>query len=152
MIEWPVPTSVSALRGFLGLTGFYRKFIQGYASIVQPLTSLLRKDSFLWSDEAHQAFDKLKSAMTQAPILALPNFNLPFELETDASGTVMWVLCFSKRVIQSLFSASNFVLDSFVLQPMFASSTLSLLLLRNGVIIYWGTNSPFTQITKASRN
>jgi len=65
------------LRGFLGLTGYYRRFIKGYGLLTKPLNSLLSKKTFQWSPEAQQAFDKVKMTMTQTPVLALPNFQEP---------------------------------------------------------------------------
>lgn len=89
MIAWPIPTSPTALRGFLGLKGFYRKFIKGYAAIASPLTCLLRKEKLCWSPEAQQAFHHLQQAMVQAPVLVNPNFLLPFTIEMDASSSSM---------------------------------------------------------------
>lgn len=83
--NWPRPVNLKELRGFLGLSGYYRKFIRHYAVINQPLTAVLKKGSlFLWTDTTELAFQTLKDALVSAPVLALPNFALSFTIETDA--------------------------------------------------------------------
>ncbi|GJU76554.1 ty3-gypsy retrotransposon protein [Tanacetum coccineum] len=83
---WPEPKTIKQLRGFLGLASYYRRFVQGFASISSPLSNLLRKDAFIWDDKARTAFSKLKIALLSTPVLALPNFEEPFTIYTDASG------------------------------------------------------------------
>jgi hypothetical protein len=77
---------LKALKGFLGLTGYYRKFIKNYGQIVGPLTNLLKKDAFKWNEKAELAFEKLKEASSQPPYLALLDFCKTFIVECDASG------------------------------------------------------------------
>ncbi|CAM8912599.1 unnamed protein product [Rhodiola kirilowii] len=89
IMRWELPCNPKQLRGFLGLSGYYRRFVKGYAMVAAPLTRLLRKEAFLWDDDASQAFATLKHMLSATPTLRLPDFNLPFVVQTDASGTGM---------------------------------------------------------------
>ena len=85
--EWPTPTSADDVRSFLGLAGYYRKFIQGFSDIAAPLTSLLKKETrFTWDTSAEQAFRKLIHAITTAPTLILPDPSKPYVITADACG------------------------------------------------------------------
>ena len=87
--EWPRPTSLTTLQSLLGLTGYYRKFIKNYTEIATPLTNLTKKGTDVkkeWTDLQEQALEKLKKALSEAPILRSPDLDLPMEVTTDASG------------------------------------------------------------------
>jgi hypothetical protein len=86
--SWPTPTNCKELRGFLGLAGYYRKFVKHFAVIAKPLTNLLKKHTlFVWTVDHENSFQTLKKALASSPVLQLPNFSLPFAIETDASSS-----------------------------------------------------------------
>jgi len=94
IVKMPNPRNKKAVRGFLGATGWFRKFIQNYASIASPLTKLTRNSSpndvtKVWTPDHQSAFDTLKKKLIEAPVLKLPDWNLPFVLDTDASEVAL---------------------------------------------------------------
>ena len=85
--SWPIPTTVTQVRRFLGLAGFYHRFVKDFSTIAAPLHELTKKGvPFTWAATQKTAFDTLKDKLTHAPLLQLPDFNKTFELECDASG------------------------------------------------------------------
>lgn len=87
IVNYAQPKTVKDIRRLLGLAGFYQKFIRNYSEITTPITNLLKKGrkQFIWTEEAEVAFRKLKEALISAPILANPDFDVPFIIETDSS-------------------------------------------------------------------
>jgi hypothetical protein len=83
---FPVPKDVKSLKGFLGLVGFYRRFIQDFCGKAASLYKLLKKDTaFIWEKDQQDSFEALKKALTTSPVLALPDYQLPFKVVTDAA-------------------------------------------------------------------
>ena len=84
---WPVPQHPTDLRAFLGTCSYYRRFVPGYAELARPLNVIVSKyATFIWSPKCQMAFERLKETLTEAPILAYPDFTLVFILDTDASA------------------------------------------------------------------
>ncbi|XP_042467360.1 uncharacterized mitochondrial protein AtMg00860-like [Zingiber officinale] len=84
--SWEQPKSVQEIRSFLGLTGYYRRFVEGFSSIALPLTQLTRKGvKFCWTESCETSFQELKRRLISAPILVLPSGDDGFVLYTDAS-------------------------------------------------------------------
>ncbi|KAL0439630.1 UNVERIFIED_CONTAM: Transposon Ty3-I Gag-Pol polyprotein [Sesamum latifolium] len=86
ILEWEPPKNVSEVRSFLGLAGYYRRFIKDFSVVAKPLTNLLKKNTpFNWNDRCAQSFEELKRRLTSAPILALPSGDGGYVVYTDAS-------------------------------------------------------------------
>ncbi|VDI57048.1 Hypothetical predicted protein [Mytilus galloprovincialis] len=87
---FPIPNNQHDVRSFLGLCNYYRKFVKGYAKIASPLNRLLSKDSPIkLTSDCKKAFETLKTALTSTPVLKFPNFNKPFIISCDASGSAI---------------------------------------------------------------
>ncbi|XP_074304935.1 uncharacterized protein LOC141639787 [Silene latifolia] len=84
--SWPVPKTINKVRGFHGLSSFYRRFIKNFSSVVAPITECMKKGEFQWTDNAQQSFERIKKLMCETPILKLPDFDQLLEVECDASG------------------------------------------------------------------
>ncbi|XP_039453944.1 LOW QUALITY PROTEIN: uncharacterized protein LOC120432803 [Oreochromis aureus] len=85
--DWPIPGNPAELRSFLGLASYYRRFVKDFATIASPCTSSHKGREFRWSEDCAVAFDRLRSALVEAPVLAYPDLQLPFVVDTDASNT-----------------------------------------------------------------
>jgi hypothetical protein len=88
VLEWKPPMTVSEVRSFHGLAGYYRRFILNFSKIVKPITELLKKgNKYVWSEACDKDFKHLKKLLTTLPMLAQPNTTKPFNVYYDASGT-----------------------------------------------------------------
>ena len=86
--NFPRPTEVKELKGFIGLAGYYRRFVPGFSQIATLLFQLQEKGTdFVWTEASERAFTVLKERLTEPPVLAFPQFDKPFHLATDASET-----------------------------------------------------------------
>lgn len=86
VVQWPLPISIKAMRGFLGLASYYRRFIAGYGRIARLLNKMLKLENFKWTAESSEAIARKKEALTTAQVLAMPDFTQQFAIEGDASG------------------------------------------------------------------
>jgi hypothetical protein len=88
VLDWKPPMTVSEVQSFLGLAGYYRRFIPNFSKIAKLVTELLKEENkYVWSDACDEAFKHLKKLLTTSPVLAQPNTTKPFDVYCDASGT-----------------------------------------------------------------
>jgi hypothetical protein len=88
VLDWKPPKSIHQVRSFLGLAGYYRRFILNFSKISKPITELLKKDTkYVWSKDCDEVFQTLKKLLTTSPVLAQPDITKPFDIYCDASGT-----------------------------------------------------------------
>jgi hypothetical protein len=86
ILDWPTPRNVTELRSFFRLCSYYRQFVRGFSQLGAPLTDLTKIGAFIRTKESRKSFDHMKEVMSTCPMLALPDFTLPFVLECDASS------------------------------------------------------------------
>lgn len=121
--NWTTPTDVKGMRSFLGLAGYYRRFVRNFGVIARPLFNLPKNGvPFVWTPVTEDAFQLLKQQLVTAPVLTLPNFKLPFTMETNASDMALEPF-FSKKAIRILLSAKLCVHDTRVCRHMKKSTS-----------------------------
>ena len=97
VVEWPTPTCIRDVRSFLGLAGYYRRFVKDFATIASPLNEVIKKGAFNWNEKEKKAFEKLKYLLTTPPILAMPTDDDEFTIDTDASDYAIGAVLSQKQ-------------------------------------------------------
>jgi hypothetical protein len=88
VLKWKLPTTVSEVRSFLVLDGYYKRYILNFSKIMKPITKLLKKgNKYVWSEACDESFKHLKKLLTTTPVLAQPDTTKPFDVYSDASST-----------------------------------------------------------------
>jgi RNase H-like domain found in reverse transcriptase len=86
ILDWPAPKTVKEVRSFLGFGNFYCRFVKEFSHLVHLLNDLLKKDKkFVWSEERQESFDQLKKQFTEEPVLMMPDYSKPFQIQVDSS-------------------------------------------------------------------
>jgi hypothetical protein len=147
--DWPHPKNLKRLHGFLGLIGYYCKFIKNYGNIAAPLTALLKKNSFTWTPTVAQDFKTLNMAMSTTPVLSLLDLKKTFVLECDSFGKGIGVVLMQEG--QPLaFTNKKFSEKKLGNQYMKRKCWIFFMSWIFGTPIYWDNASKLRQVIKAS--
>ncbi len=114
VVHFPVPKTVTNIRSFLGLIGYYQNYVRGYSRLAAPLFELTKKDvAFVWNSDCHQAYEALNKTLVATPVLVRPDFRKPFCLDVDWSlkgvgailfqkeGKLEWVVAYASKGLTS---------------------------------------------------
>ncbi|XP_026398885.1 uncharacterized protein LOC113294724 [Papaver somniferum] len=112
ILSWTIPTTIKALRDFLDLAGYYRKFVRDFGKINAPLTQLLKKYAFFWTDKATAVFQQLQQALTSTPVLILPDFSKDFLLECEAFGNGLGVVLVQTNMPIAYYRKENVAVNA----------------------------------------
>ena len=119
IVEYPAPTTRKKLMRFLGMAVYYWNFCRNFASVCEPLTNLLKKNSvFTWSENCQKAFETIKSLLVSAPFLATPDFDKPFILAVDASDVGVLLQEDSKGVDHLLATSCTNLMQAKGITPL----------------------------------
>jgi hypothetical protein len=100
VLDWKPPRIVHQVRSFLGLAGYYRRFILNFSKIFKPITDLLKKEEkFVWNAERDEAFYTVKKLLTTSPVLAQPDIMKSFDVYCDTSGTGLGCVLMQDRCV-----------------------------------------------------
>ena len=98
--NWKQPETVTEIRSFLGLAGYYRRFIKRFSTLASPMTRLLKKDTpFVWNEKYEKSFQELKKKLMTAPVLSLPEESKPYAFYTDASKKGLGAVWMQERKV-----------------------------------------------------
>jgi hypothetical protein len=94
IMDWKAPKDVRGIKSFIGMAGYYRRFIEGFSKIARPMTALLaKKVKFKWTPACQECFETLKKKLTTTTILIMPDVHKPFSVNCDASYTNLGCVC-----------------------------------------------------------
>jgi hypothetical protein len=161
VMDWKPPTSVHQICSFLGLAGYYRRFILDFSKIAKPMTELLKKGvKFSWNEKCEEAFHTLRAHLTTAPVLAQPDNSKPFDVYCDVSGIGLCcvlmqnnqVIAYASRALRTHeqnYHEHSGLMNRTILPMILSLQPLSIRL-RSGDIILWVLSATFTLTIRVS--